>query len=203
MNRDATPALLGPCNLYVVRESRALICCQCRYALATANSQVTTHLDRKHGVSKELRKGLTQHLREPFAQAIPTEKHQTRFQPLQPYMDQKSIGDHTRPWQQILMFFARTQREHAWKSPAYRFTRRQREAWEALVEAAEKSAGRDEAEEEEGEEQMEVEDGEDETMADVDEAIEEMETHTNDTIGPHDGSPDLDRREALWEWPQL
>ena len=39
--------------------------------------------------------------------------------------------------------------------------------------AAEKSAGRDEAEEE-GEEQIEVEDGEDETMADVDEAIEEI-----------------------------
>ncbi|CAN9137103.1 unnamed protein product [Alternaria alternata] len=30
-------------------------------------------------------------------EAIRTEKHQTRFQPLQPYMDQKSIGDHTRP----------------------------------------------------------------------------------------------------------
>jgi hypothetical protein len=114
-------------------------------------------------------------------EAIRTEKNQTRFQPLQPYMDQKSIGDHTRPWQQVLMFFARTQREHAWKSPAYRFTRRQREAWEALVEEAEKSAGRDEAEAEEGEKQMEVEDGEDETIADVDEAIEEMET---DTAGP-------------------
>ena len=47
-----------------------------------------------------------------------------------------------------------------------------------MVEAAEKSAGRDEAEEE-GEEQIEVEDGEDEPMADVDEAIEEMEIHSN------------------------
>jgi hypothetical protein len=28
----------------------------------------------------------------------------------------------------MLMFFARTQREHTWKSPKYRFTRRQREA---------------------------------------------------------------------------
>ncbi|KAF1346375.1 hypothetical protein EJ07DRAFT_144333, partial [Lizonia empirigonia] len=36
----------------------------CKYALATASSQVTTHLDRKHGVSKELRKGLTQYLRQ-------------------------------------------------------------------------------------------------------------------------------------------
>jgi hypothetical protein len=53
-------------------------------------------------------------------------------------------------------------------------------AWEALVGEAEKSAGRDEAEEEEGEEEMEVEEGEDEAMADVDEAIEEMGTHTDE-----------------------
>jgi hypothetical protein len=78
------------------------------------------------------------------------------------------------------MFFARTQQEHAWKSLAYRFTRRQREAWEALVKEAEKSAGRDKAEEEEGEEEIEVEDREDETIADVDEAIEEIETHTDE-----------------------
>jgi hypothetical protein len=52
-------------------------------------------------------------------EAIQTEKHQTRFQPLQPYMDEKSIGQHVRPWQQMLMFFARTQREHTWKSPPY------------------------------------------------------------------------------------
>jgi superfamily II DNA helicase RecQ len=69
-------------------------------------------------------------------EAIRTEKHQTRYQPLQPYMDEKSIGEHARPWKQMLMFFARTQREHEWKSPKYRFTRRQREAWEALVEQA-------------------------------------------------------------------
>ena len=61
-------------------------------------------------------------------EAIRTEKHQTRFQPLQPYMDKEAIVKHTRPWQQVLMFFARTQKEHAWKSPQYRFKRRQREA---------------------------------------------------------------------------
>jgi hypothetical protein len=44
-------------------------------------------------------------------EAIRTEKHQTRFQPLQPYMDDEAIGKHTRPWQQVLMFFARTQKE--------------------------------------------------------------------------------------------
>ena len=61
-------------------------------------------------------------------EAIRTEKHQTRYQPLQPYMDKEAIVKHTRPWQQALMFFARTQKEHAWKSPQYRFKRRQREA---------------------------------------------------------------------------
>ncbi|KAF1354068.1 hypothetical protein EJ07DRAFT_29622, partial [Lizonia empirigonia] len=40
------------------------ICRNCKYALATASSQVTTHLERKHGVFKELRKGLTQYLRQ-------------------------------------------------------------------------------------------------------------------------------------------
>jgi hypothetical protein len=50
-------------------------------------------------------------------EAIRTEMQQTRFQPLQPYMDKKAIVKHTRPWQQMLMFFARTQREHVWKSP--------------------------------------------------------------------------------------
>ena len=71
-------------------------------------------------------------------EAIRTEKHQTRYQPLQPYMDEKSIVKHARPWKQMLMFFARTQRAHEWKSPKYRFTRRQREAWEAVVDQAER-----------------------------------------------------------------
>jgi uncharacterized C2H2 Zn-finger protein len=44
-------------------------------------------------------------------EAIRTEKHQTRFQPLQPYMDKDAIAKHARPWQQMLMFFARTQKE--------------------------------------------------------------------------------------------
>jgi len=114
-------------------------------------------------------------------EAIRTEKHQTRFQPLQPYMDEQSIVEHVRPWQQLLMFFARTQREHTWKSPKYRFTRQQREAWETLVEEAERSVEGEEdeeGEEEEEEEEMEDEDEGDETMADVDEAIDEMETDT-------------------------
>ncbi|KAG9378468.1 hypothetical protein A1F94_011584 [Pyrenophora tritici-repentis] len=80
-------------------------------------------------------------------EAIRTEMHQTRFQPLQPYMDKDAIVKHTRPWQQMLMFFARTQKEHAWKSPKYRFTRRQREAWEVLIEQAKRSIEGDEEDE--------------------------------------------------------
>ena len=64
MDHDSTPAILTRCDLHVDGESQALICRRCKYALATASSQVTTHLDRKHGVSKELRKGLTRYLRQ-------------------------------------------------------------------------------------------------------------------------------------------
>ncbi|TKA55481.1 hypothetical protein B0A49_13343, partial [Cryomyces minteri] len=97
-------------------------------------------------------------------EAIRTEKHQTRYQPLQPYMDGKALGDYSRPWKQVLMFFARTQKEHGWRSPKYRFTGRQREAWEELVDQAERGVdnGEERAEEEgsqEGEEsEEEVED---------------------------------------------
>jgi superfamily II DNA helicase RecQ len=108
-------------------------------------------------------------------EAIRTEKHQTRFQPLQPYMDKEAIVKHVRPWQQVLMFFARTQREHTWKSPQYRFTRRQREAWEALIEQAERVAGGEEEEREEveGGEGMEAMD--EETMDEVEGEMEAEE----------------------------
>jgi hypothetical protein len=73
---------------------------------------------------------------------------------LQPNIDKEAIVKHTRPWQQVLMFFARTQKQHAWKSPQYRFKRRQREVWEALVREATRTAAADAAEiDEEGEEQ--------------------------------------------------
>jgi hypothetical protein len=102
-------------------------------------------------------------------EAIRTEKHQTRFQPLQPYMDKEAIVKHTRLWQQMLMFFARTQREHAWKSPQYRFMRRQRKAWEALVRKARTAEDAEEAGEEIGEE------GNNEMETDVDETDQATE----------------------------
>ena len=111
-------------------------------------------------------------------EAIRTEKHQTRYQPLQPYMDKEAIVKHTRPWQQVLMFFARTQKEHTWKSPQYRFRRRQREAWEALVHEAERAAG-GEAEERENEAE-EADEQIDEEADDELETDEEMEVDETD-----------------------
>ncbi|KAJ6078253.1 hypothetical protein N7467_008006 [Penicillium canescens] len=43
-------------------------------------------------------------------------------------MDADNIERHTIPWQQILMFFTRTQAPHEWASLNYKFTRRQRAA---------------------------------------------------------------------------
>lgn len=123
-------------------------------------------------------------------EAIRTEKHQTRYQPLQPYRDAKAIVKHVRPWQQMLMFFARTQREHEWNSPAYRFTRRQREAWEALIKQATRAVRggdidievTDDEVDDEADEMDEVDDGveqvdemSDDDMDDIDEGIVRVE----------------------------
>ncbi|KAF2824584.1 hypothetical protein CC86DRAFT_258254, partial [Ophiobolus disseminans] len=114
-------------------------------------------------------------------EAIRTEKHQTRYQPLQAYMDKEAIVKHTRPWQQVLMFFARTQKEHGWKSPQYRFKRRQHEAWEALVHEAERAAGGEaeerETEADEVDEQMD-EEADDELETDEEMEVDEMDQAT-------------------------
>lgn len=122
-------------------------------------------------------------------EAIRTEKHQTRFQPLQPYMDKDAVVKHTRPWQQMLMFFARTQREHTWKSPQYRFTRRQQEAWEALVEQAERSVEGEQEEEEEVDEEVD-EEMDDETIDEMEEAMDEGEEGQDQTQRPEPVKPE-------------
>ena len=71
-------------------------------------------------------------------EVIRTEKHQTRYQPLQPYMGAQTLVKHSRPWQQVLMFIARTQEPHDWASPTYELTEGQSRAWRALVHEAEK-----------------------------------------------------------------
>ena len=87
-------------------------------------------------------------------EAIRTEMHQTRYQPLQPYQDAKTVHDQCKPWQQMLMFFVRTQREHGWKSPPYRFNQRQFAAYEKFIATADATTVSDD--ESEGGEESEV-----------------------------------------------
>ena len=75
-------------------------------------------------------------------EAIRTEKHQTKYHPLQPYQNVKGFGDYVRAWQQVLMFFmrsadskARQRQSDTWKMPKYRFTKSQRQAWRAFNDA--------------------------------------------------------------------
>lgn len=102
-----------------------------------------------------------------------TEKHQNRYHPLQPYTEEDSIIKRSGAWKQVLMFFIRTQQEHDWRSPEYKFTRRQFEAFTRLVEEAELVANREEGSEEErsnrggggGEEEGEEEEEEEESSS--------------------------------------
>jgi hypothetical protein len=122
-------------------------------------------------------------------EAIRTEQHQTQFKPLQPYMDKEAIVKHTRPWQQMLMFFARTQKEHRWKSPRYRFRRRQREAWEALVRKAERAVT-GEAEDETDDELDDELDHELDHELDDDEMEDEMDVNdVDETDGATEAAP--------------
>jgi hypothetical protein len=116
-------------------------------------------------------------------EAIRTEKHQTRYTPLQAYMDDKSIKERSRPWKQILMFFARTQREHRWKSPMYRFTQQQREAWEALIGQAERDVGGVEMEVADEDHDGDGEEEEDEMM--IDELDDEQNTSERENEPEH------------------
>ncbi|KAL2801510.1 hypothetical protein BJX63DRAFT_426676 [Aspergillus granulosus] len=47
--------------------------------------------------------------------AVSMMPNQTPYQPLRAYMDEKSIQDHMRPWQQILLFIIRTQTDWPWQ----------------------------------------------------------------------------------------
>ncbi|KAF7564171.1 telomere-linked helicase 1, partial [Pyrenophora tritici-repentis] len=73
------------------------------------------------------------------------------------YGQERHCQAHTTVAADVNVFFARTQKEHGWKSPKYRFTRRQREAWEVLIEQAKRSI--------EGDEEDEAEDMDEERRA--------------------------------------
>jgi Orsellinic acid/F9775 biosynthesis cluster protein D len=108
-------------------------------------------------------------------EAIRTEQNQTKYQPLQAYQHEEEIEDHVRSWRQVLMFFVRTQKEHDWESPKYRFTNAQQQAWNRLIEKAkqvsdeEKESSNDEEEEEDEQEEEEDMEDDSESEAEIDE----------------------------------
>jgi hypothetical protein len=53
-------------------------------------------------------------------------------------MAEETVVKYSRPWQQVLMFIARTKEEHDWTSPKYELTEDQARAWRTLVHEAEK-----------------------------------------------------------------
>lgn len=72
-------------------------------------------------------------------EAIRTDSNKVSHHPLEPYQDRSQIGRQGRAWQQIMMFFVRTQFPHQWKSPSYRFNQRQRRAFERLTTLAQQA----------------------------------------------------------------
>jgi hypothetical protein len=69
-------------------------------------------------------------------EAIRTEAHQTRYHPLQPYMDLKQMQEYARPWKQILVFIARTQITPQEGQPKYHFHRERKQLGRNLLELA-------------------------------------------------------------------
>ena len=65
-------------------------------------------------------------------EAVRTEAAQTKYQPLQAYMDRASIVDHARPWKQMVAFFVCMQgREN--EGPKYRLNEREKDAFEEMM----------------------------------------------------------------------
>ena len=69
-------------------------------------------------------------------EAVRSEKHQTRYTPLETYWDPDEIARKVQPWRQMMVFFVRTQKEHDWQSPPYKFTPEQFEKFHRLIEEA-------------------------------------------------------------------
>lgn len=73
-------------------------------------------------------------------EAMRTEINQVRYTPLEPYREQDRVHEQCQPWQQMVTFFVRTQQEHVWQTPPYRFNNRQKRAFERLMSAARQQA---------------------------------------------------------------
>lgn len=75
-------------------------------------------------------------------EAIRTEANKVSYHLLEPYQDRRQIGRQSRAWQQIVVFFVRTQRHHQWRSPQYRFNARQKRAFDNIIHHAEQAVDR-------------------------------------------------------------
>ncbi|KAJ5738982.1 hypothetical protein N7533_011766 [Penicillium manginii] len=86
-------------------------------------------MERLASVSQEIAKACGHLVR---IDVVRTMKDESPHKPLLAYLDATAIQKHVAPWQQIMMFFARTQIEHDWESPKYSFTPRQQQLWDAV-----------------------------------------------------------------------
>jgi len=75
-------------------------------------------------------------------EAIRTEAHQNIYRPLEPYQNRDDVRRQGRYWQQIVTFFVRTRRDNSWKSPSYKFNRRQDRAFERMMAVARSAVNR-------------------------------------------------------------
>ena len=81
-------------------------------------------------------------------EAVRKDNSSQEYTPLQAYMNAQSIGDHSRPWKQVLMFFARARPQGSETSPRYRFNSAQKRAWKEFCAAIERQSEEEEESEE-------------------------------------------------------
>ena len=62
-------------------------------------------------------------------EAIRTEIDQVRYAPLEPYRDRERVRKECQSWQQMVIFFVRTQQHNTWQTPPYGFNNRQKKAF--------------------------------------------------------------------------
>jgi superfamily II DNA helicase RecQ len=115
-----------------------------------------------------------------------TEEDQSRFVPLKGYQNPEEIQDKGRHWQQIVMFFVRTQQPHLWKSPPYTLKRHQQQAFQQLMREASQDVEQKKLPHEEGEHST---------------AVAREQINDTDVESPDETSGDGDDDEKLWYSP--
>ncbi|KAL8991046.1 MAG: hypothetical protein Q9169_007961 [Polycauliona sp. 2 TL-2023] len=68
-------------------------------------------------------------------EVVRSEAKQTKYRPLQPYMDPDAMKDYTRPWKQIVAFFVRT-RARADEGPVYKFRGQEQSRFDDIIKRA-------------------------------------------------------------------